>query len=124
MDGERRALEEKYEALLRELASVGQQLQRQRRRGDGVPHYSEIEHSAHEMGRRLSRAIQREALVGTAADAGDSAPCPACGRSCQLAFQRRTIESVDGPTEICEPVGRCDRCERSFFPSAGSTRAG
>jgi hypothetical protein len=124
MDGERTALEEKYEALLRELASVGQQLQRQRRGAERVPHYSEIEQSAHEMGRRLSRAIQREASVGTAADAGDWAPCPACGRSCRLAFKHRTVESVDGPTEICEPVGRCDRCERSFFPSAGSARSG
>jgi hypothetical protein len=89
-----------------------------------VPHYSEIEQSAHDMGRRLSRAIQREASVETAAQAGDAAPCPDCGRSCKLEFKRRTIESLDGPTEICEPVGVCDRCERSFFPSAGSPRAG
>jgi hypothetical protein len=28
------------------------------------------------------------------------------------------VVSMDGETQICEPVGHCKRCQRSFFPSA------
>lgn len=124
MDGDQAALEKKFESLLQELATVGEQLQRQKWGAAGVPHYSEIEGSAHELGRRLSRAIQREATVETAGRAGSQAACPGCGQIWELEYKGRTIESVDGPTEIWEAVGYCPRCERSFFPSAGNIGPG
>jgi hypothetical protein len=118
MDGDQQALEQKFESLLRELSAVGEQLERCRRDSDKVPHYSEIERPAHEMGRRLSRAIQQEAMLRTAGRAGSSGKCAGCGRICKLELKTRSVNSVDGPTEVCEPVGYCEDCERSFFPSA------
>jgi hypothetical protein len=118
MDGDQQALEQKFESLLRELSAVGEQLQRCRRGSDKVPHYSEIEGAAHAMGRRLSRAIQQEAMLQTAGRAGSSGKCAGCGRTCELELRSRLISSMDGPTEVCEPVGYCGDCERSFFPSA------
>lgn len=118
MDGDQQALERKFESLLRELSAVGEQLQRCRRGSDRVPHYSEIEGSAHAMGRRLSRAIQQERMLQVAGRAGTSGKCPGCGRTCELERKSRSMSSVDGPAEVCETVGYCEDCERSFFPSA------
>lgn len=124
MDGDRTVLEWEWEELLQKLASVGERLQRAERGSDEVPHYSEIEGVAHRMARRLSQAIQREAMLHVAEKIGGTADCPDCGRSCRLEIKTRTIESVDGPTEISEPVGECPDCQRSFFPSAGIARSG
>lgn len=118
MDGDRQALEAKLESLLREAASIGEQLGRSERGSSGVPHFSEIEGFGHAIGRRLSRAIQRESSIEAAGRAGTCGACPGCGRNCRLEFKERTIESVDGSTDICEPVGYCPQCQRSFFPSA------
>ena len=116
MDGKRAALEARMESLLQELASVKAELDRGE--SSDVPHYSEIETSAHSLGRRLSQAIQQDRMLQLAFSAGNRAQCPDCGCFCRLEYQDRTITSVDGPTEICEPVARCKRCQRSFFPSA------
>lgn len=120
MDGQQAALERKFERLLQELSVVGEQLRQAKRPSDKLPHYFEIEQSAHQMGQRLSRALQREASVETALEAGDWAACPGCGQDCRLRCVRRTITTTDGLTEISEPVGDCDRCGRSFFPSTPS----
>lgn len=117
MDGKQAALEQKFEKLLQELAGVGEQLRQQRRESPAIAHYWQIESSSHELGQRLSRALQRQASVETALEAGDRADCPGCGQTCLLEVKQRTIESTDGPTEIREAVGQCGRCGRSFFPS-------
>lgn len=116
MDGKQAALEARMESLLRELAAVKAELDR----GEAgeVPHYSEIESSAHNLGRRLSQAIQQERMLHLAGSAGHKAKCPDCGCFCRLELEQRTITSMDGPADICEPVARCKRCQRSFFPSA------
>ena len=118
MDGEHTALKEGFELLLQELASVGERLQRSERPAGEAPHYSQIEGFAHEMGRRLSQAIQRDAALEIAGSTSRQDTCPDCGRTCALERKERTIQSVDGPTEISEPVGHCPHCQRSFFPSA------
>ena len=118
MDGKQAALEARMESLLQELAVVKEQLDRGGRESGEIPHYSEIEGSAHGLGRRLSQAIQQEAMLHLAGSAGQRGQCPECGRSCRLELKRREIASVDGTTDISEPVGRCKHCQRSFFPSS------
>lgn len=118
MDGKRVKLEERMESLLQELAVVKEQLDRGDREPGEIPHFSEIEGSAHDLGRRLSRAIQEEASLQIGGAAARSEPCPDCGRRCRIDLKTRTVVSVDGETQICEPVGHCKRCQRSFFPSA------
>jgi len=68
------------------------------------------------MGRRLSQAIQREAMLHAASQCGDTAECPTCGENCPVEVKCRTINSVDGPSEIGEPVCHCRSCDREFFP--------
>ena len=51
-------------------------------------------------------------------------PCPKCENSCRVEFEKRTVQGRMGPAEIQEPVCHCSKCERDFFPSAGSTAAG
>lgn len=116
MDGKQAALEARMESLLQELATVKAELDRGET-GE-VPHYSEIESSAHNLGRRLSQAIQQERMLQLAGSAGSKARCPDCGCWCRLELKQRTISSVDGPADVCEPIARCKRCQRSFFPSA------
>jgi hypothetical protein len=116
MDGDRAALEARLTSLLQELATVKVELDR----GEPgeIPHYSEIETSAHTLGRRLSQAIQQERMLDLAGSGGSKAQCPDCGCYCQLELEQRTITSMDGPADVSEPVAHCKRCQRSFFPSA------
>ena len=116
MDGKRTALEARMETLLQELAAVKAELDHDE--SGEIPHYSEIEGSAHDLGRRLSQAIQRDRMLQIAFSSGNRTQCPDCKCFCRMEYQARTITSVDGPTEITEPVARCKRCQRSFFPSA------
>ena len=55
-------------------------------------------------------------MLQWAGSAGQKAKCPDCGCFCRLELKQRAITSVDGPAGICEPVARCKRCQRSFFP--------
>jgi hypothetical protein len=118
MDGKTENLKEKLERLLRETAETAADLQAAER-GSGKPvHFSRIEAAAHEVGSQLSCRIQERAAREVAADSPEEAPCPACGISCRLSIERRTINSTDGPIVVWEPCGHCTRCRRDFFPSA------
>ena len=118
MDGKAQSLKERLERLLREAAETAAELQASER-GAGKPiHFSQIEAAAHEVGSQLSCRIQERAAREVAADSPEKASCPACGTSCRLSIQRRTINSTDGPIVVWEPQGHCTRCRRDFFPSA------
>jgi hypothetical protein len=117
MDGKTEDLKEKLERLLRETAETAAELQ-SIGRGDGkAVHFSQIEAAAHQVGSQLSCRIQERAAREVAADAPQTAPCPACGTPCRLSIERRTISSTDGPLVVWEPCGHCTRCRRDFFPS-------
>jgi len=118
MDDNLDDLEREQEILLRKLAAFQARIQALGRPNGEVPHYSEIERPAHEIGRRLSQLVQEEAMADQARKADSRAECPDCGRSCPLDFKTRTIQSTDGPVEMREPFGHCPRCQRDFFPSA------
>jgi uncharacterized protein with PIN domain len=83
-----------------------------------TPHYSIIERYAMTLGRKLSREAQERAAREVAANAPAEADCPACGATCRAQTKTRVAAGLDGPVELTETTARCDRCRRSFFPSA------
>ena len=124
MEGRVTQLREKFEQSLHQTTELAAALQRAERATTTVPHYSRIEAATHQSGRQLSCRIQARCVDEIAAGARLQAACPSCGRLCPLSARRRTLESTDGPVEVLEPVGHCDRCRRSFFPSAQGAGAG
>ncbi len=118
-DSERIArLQQRLKGLLEEAALVEVELSRADGTIRGVPHYSVIERRAHALGKQLSQEVQARQMRELAASQSRAAKCPACGRVCDLEPQKRTLQSVDGPTEALELKGHCPGCRRAFFPAA------
>ena len=111
-------LRERLERLLREAANVEVELSRADGSIRGVPHYSQIEGRAHELGKQLSRAVQQRQMNELAAAQAATAKCPECGTRCPVRSQEREVKSIDGDTHFQELVGDCSRCRRAFFPDA------
>jgi len=111
-------LKERLEQLLREAALVEVELSRADGAIKGVPHYSVIEGRAHQLGRQLSRQVQEQQMNELAAAHEQTALCPACKTRCSATVDKRTVKTVDGDAQLQEVVCYCDRCRRSFFPSA------
>jgi len=120
MDVPTAALQQKLDQLLSEVARVAVALDRANGTVVGVPHYSVIESSAHEMGRKLSRTIQANHMGEMASHATVAVKCPECGTRCQVVPKQRQSTSVDGPLAFDEPTAHCPRCRRGFFPPPGS----
>ena len=116
MDAKQAQLEKKLEDLLKQTAEVSAQLQAIEQ-GPGVPHYDEIEGSAHGLGQRLSRLAQVNRTREVTAEIPPKLNCPDCGEPCPVETANREVNSVDGRLELTENVVRCRRCRRSFFPS-------
>lgn len=121
MDAKRRQLEEKLEIQLREAAHTAAEIQTLEQ-GSRVPHFDEIEIPAHELGKKLSRAIQGERAREVALQQLGKVRCPECNQQCRVEIEMRDVHSMDGPIELTEPVAECRRCRRSFFPSAERPR--
>jgi hypothetical protein len=115
---------QKLERLFSEAAELAIEKELAQWDPNNPPHYSQIEEAAHRLARQLSCRIQERAAREVAAREGTTADCPACGRSCELGHQTRTVQSIDGPIELLELSGFCPRCRRAFFPSAGSVGPG
>lgn len=109
-------LKGRLERLLREAAEVEVELSRADGTIKGVPHYSLIEGRAHELGKRLSREVQRRQMSELAASQAETARCPDCGLRVRVGPRQRAVKSVDGDTTLQELVGDCPRCRKSFFP--------
>lgn len=118
MDAQVTALQEEKTHLLQRLAEIEVEQQRQRGIFRGVPHYSVLEQAAHGLGQELSRLTQQRSAREVAAVSPATSACPQCGRKCSLEMSKRTVNSLDGPVEVLEPVASCPACRRSFFPSA------
>ncbi len=118
-DSERIAkLKQRLEKLLRDAAEVEVELSRADGTIRGVPHYSVIEGRAHQLGKQLSREVQRRQMNELAACQPRTAKCPSCGRWCELKPHHRPIKSVDGAIAMQELVAYCPCCRKIFFPSA------
>jgi len=110
-------LKDRLERLLREAAEVEVELSRADGTIKGVPHYSQIEGRAHELGKRLSRQVQQRQMSELAASQAATAKCPPCGALVRLQPRQRNVQSVDGEATLPELVGDCPRCRKSFFPA-------
>lgn len=119
MDDKVEALKTKLDRLLREAAETAADLQAAERGTRGPVHFSQIEAAAHAVGCALSVGIQERVVREATSDVPQKLPCPDCGTSCKVTFDRRTVSSGDGPVVLLEPVAHCRRCRRDFFPSAG-----
>ncbi len=52
-------------------------------------------------------------------------PCPACGRSCPIRHEPRTLATAHGGAlRYREPAAHCPACRRDFFPSASGPAPG
>ena len=109
MDAKQAQLEKKLEDLLKQAAEVSAQLQRIEQ-GPGVPHYDEIEGSAHDLGQRLSRLAQVKRIREVTAEIPPTLNCPDCGKPCRVEPTNREVSSVDGRLELTENVAHCRRC--------------
>lgn len=121
MDAKEAQLKQKLEFHLKESSRIAAELQAIEQ-GDGVPHFDEIEMPAHELGKKLSRAIQGERAREIALKELGRVYCPDCKKQCRVEIEMRDVHSMDGPIELTEPVAHCRRCRRSFFPSTQSPR--
>jgi hypothetical protein len=124
MEGRVEDLRAKLEQLLNQAAGVAAELHSAEAGGSGIPHFNEIEAAAHQVGRDVSCRIQSRRAHEVAAEAALQAACPDCGELCRLDLKPRKLSSTDGPVEVLEPCGQCDRCRRSFFPSTEATGLG
>jgi hypothetical protein len=118
MDDSTSRRREEYLRLLWQTAEMKVSLDRADGKIQGVPHYSEIEKAAHELGRQISRMVQAMHVNQVVAEQPETAPCPKCGKRCKLHPKKRKVVSGDGPVELQELAGHCPCCRRAFFPSA------
>lgn len=116
MDAKQAQLEKKLKDLMKQAAEISSQLQ-SIEQGAGVPHYDQIESSAHQMGQEFSRMVQAHRAREVAATTPTKIACPDCLEPCPVEIANRQVSSGDGPLELTETVAHCRRCRRSFFPS-------
>lgn len=76
--------------------------------------------------RGLTEGTLEEATTVQSAAMDDLQPCPECGDPCRVQSDKeaRTIVVTGGAFEHREPSCYCNRCRRSFFPSACGPEAG
>ena len=81
--------------------------------------FAQIEQMGHELGRRMAAGFDRQ-LTGRQTDLWSKDwCCPTCGLECEAVRHPRTVQTLDGPSEIVELKSFCPKCRRSFFPQAG-----
>lgn len=124
MDAAQQAREHEKQQLLKRLAVLMVEEQKEEGLFLGTPHYSIIERSAMRLGRELSRQAQERGAREVAANCAAEAACAECGSSCAVETKKRKVISTDGPVELTEAVAFCRSCRRSFFPSEGGSGDG
>jgi len=77
-----------------------------------------LETAGHALGRAVAQATTERLALARAEHLSGPQPCPTCGQQCPLLHRERTLETIDGPIELHEPVCHCSACRRDFFPSA------
>lgn len=70
--------------------------------------------------KQIAAGFLGKAVTDQAERLADEAACPTCGHACAVAAQnkQRQVTTEHGDFRFTERVGSCDRCGRSFFPSA------
>jgi hypothetical protein len=116
-------LQEEFSNSLRKAAELKVRLDRAEGKIRGLPHYSLIEETAHELGREVSRMVQARHLSEVVADCPQFARCPTCETRCKLQLRERQVLSGDGRLNLPELVGHCPCCRRDFFPATRDSGA-
>lgn len=117
MDARLTTIQKEQDQLFQRLAEL--QVEQLHLEGvfDQVPHFSNLEGAAHQLGLAVSRAAQQRASREVAARSPATSHCPECGQESAVTTIKRTVMSLDGPIEILEPSCHCSACRRAFFPS-------
>lgn len=118
MDASKQAREARKRELLRELAELQVEEMGEAGTFDTTPHFGDIERATSQLGREILRETRERAAREVVAQYPPQAACPTCGAICEVITQPRTVSSLDGPIELSEAIAHCERCRRSFFPSA------
>ena len=69
-------------------------------------------------GEGLIKGVACEALGKQAANLQTKQACPQCGASCERDSQQRTMQAQGAIVSWSEAKCYCQKCRRSFFPSA------
>jgi hypothetical protein len=80
-----------------------------------------LESAGHALGRAVAQATTERLTFSRAERLKGPQPCPTCGRLCPLVHGDRTLETIDGPLDLHEPICHCSACRRDFFPSASNS---
>ena len=99
MDAKEMLLKEKLESLLVQASKAAAELQAFRL-GDSIPHFDDIELPAHDLGKRLSRAIQEERARELALSEFKGTRCIDCNQLCKIEIEVRNVNSMDGPDRL------------------------
>jgi len=68
----------------------------------------------------LTEGVACAALSQQAEDLQTEQACPQCGQACELDSQERTMQAQGAKVSWSEAKCYCQKCRRSFFPSASS----
>lgn len=79
--------------------------------------FAQMELLGHGLGKELASRVQQALVASQAEQMPTVFRCPTCGRECQAETKPKTIQSLDGETELAEVCCHCRKCRRSFFPS-------
>ena len=80
--------------------------------------FAQMELLGHGLGKELAGRVQQALVASQAEQMPTVFCCPTCGRQCRAETKSKTIQSLDGETELAEVCCHCRKCRRSFFPSA------
>lgn len=86
--------------------------------------FVELEKAGHALGRAVAQATTERLALARAERLSGPQPCPTCGRRAPLVTRERSLETIDGPIDLREPVCHCSACRRDFFPSASRVGVG
>lgn len=118
MDGDVERFRRRLAELYDEAVEVAVRLDAAERSDAQLPHFCQLEAAIEARVNQLGRLMVERTAREVTAEAPAEAKCPGCGATCRLETSRRTVQSLHGETELLEAVGDCNRCRRSFFPSA------
>lgn len=78
--------------------------------------FAEMENISHEIGQRVARGLGATLSDQQSELWSDDYSCPTCGLECEAVKHPRTVQTVDGSTEIVELKSFCPKCRRNCFP--------
>jgi hypothetical protein len=121
--GSRTAAEGKADKLMRWAGQIGEILSKKAFGEHGPDLQTSLADMEALLGpvlKQLAAGFLEKAVSDQAERLPGEAACPTCGMVCVLVAQekQRHMTTEHGDFDFGERVGHCDRCGRSFFPSA------